>query len=156
MTHYTVQQWQAYIQGDELDRASMETHLLECDACTDMYVLALEELNETLPQLTNITAFSDGVLERIKSLPDYNTQNIQLLTNKRWYTNMFFHYTIAASLTILLVGSGIFDQIFERVSQISENTEQAQKTTVSDQLTNKAGQWLDAIPAKHVKKEGKP
>ncbi len=156
MTHYTDQQWKAYIQGDELDRASMDTHLLECDACMDIYLIVVEDLHELLPEITNITAFSEGVLQHIKSLPTYSTKHSQPMTHRRWYTNMFFHYTIAASLTILLVGSGIFDQIFDRVSEISENTEQAQRATVSDQLTNKAGQWLDSIPAKQVKKEGKP
>ncbi len=156
MTHYTLNQWQAYIQGDELDRASMDNHLLECDACMEIYVIVLEELNEILPQITNIKAFSDKVFTEIKSLPYKNTITQQAQSNKRWYTNTFFHYTIAASLTILLVGSGIFDQMFERVSQISQQTEQAQKSMVSDPLTNKAGQWLDAIPAKHAKKEGKP
>ncbi|MEX2414581.1 MAG: hypothetical protein WD424_00440 [Paenibacillaceae bacterium] len=156
MTHYTIQQWQAYIQGGEFDCTSMDTHLLECDDCTEFYLVALEELHEYLPELTNITAFTEGVLERIGPLPKYKPITQQPIANKKWYINTLFHYTIAASLTLVLVGSGIFDHMVDRVLQISQETEQAQKTSVSDQLTNKAGKWLDSIPAKHVKKEGNP
>ena len=154
MTHYTIQEWKAYIQGDELDRALMDTHLLECEHCSEIYLVAVEELHEDLPQLMNIEAFCHEVIRKIELLPKKNTHINKHTTNKKWYTNTFFHYTVAASLTIVLMGSGIFDQMFDRVSQISHSTEQAQKTTVSEQLTNKAGQWLDAIPTK--KKEGKP
>lgn len=154
MTHYTMQQWQAYIQCGEFDRTSMDTHLLECDNCTEIYIEALEELHEYLPQLMDRTAFTEGVLAQIGSLPNNYSRTHQPISNKKWYTNTLFHYTIAASITLVLVGSGIFDQMLDRVSQISQDTEQAQKTIVSDQLTNKAGKWLDAIPT--MKKEGKP
>lgn len=154
MTHYTMQQWQAYIQGGEHDRASMDSHLLECVYCTENYLTVIEELQDYLPKVPNITTFTKGVLDQIELLPNNNILNRQHLTNKKWYTNMFFHYTVAASLTLILVGSGIFDQMFDRVSQISQDTEQDQLTSVADQLTNKAGKWLDALPAKQ--KEGKP
>jgi len=154
MTHYTIQEWKAYIQGDELDRALMDTHLLECEHCSEIYLVAVEELHEDLPQLMNLEAFSNAIIEEIKLLPKNNTNEYRHTNNKKWYMNMFFHYTVAASLTLILVSSGIFDQMFDRVSQISHSTEQAKKTTVSEQLTNKAGKWLDAIPTKM--KEGKP
>jgi hypothetical protein len=156
MTHYTTQQWQAYIQGSELGRASMDTHLLECDDCTEIYLIALEELHDYLPQLSNIKAFTEGVLDQIGQLPNNNIITHQHMSNKKWYTNMFFHYTVAASLTLVLVSSGIFDQMLDRVSEISQDTEFSQNSNLSDKLTNKAGQWLDSIPAKHLKKEGKP
>ncbi|MEX1029406.1 MAG: hypothetical protein WDZ91_05070 [Paenibacillaceae bacterium] len=151
MTHYRIQQWQAYIQGGEVDRASMDAHLLECDDCMEIYLVSLEELQEDLPQLTDITLFADVVLEHVRLLPK---RNIKRLDKRRWYTNTLFHYTIAASLTLLLVSSGLFNQMLDRVSQLSQDTEQAEQMSVSDQLTNKAGKWLDAIPTK--KKEGKP
>jgi predicted anti-sigma-YlaC factor YlaD len=154
MTHYSMQLWQAYIHGDEFERDSMDNHLQECDACLGMYVLCLDELQTSLPQLTSPIDFVDGVQEQVQLLPVVNPKQSRTITPKRWYTHTWFHYTIAASLTFVLVSSGMFNHILDRVSQLSEDTEQAEHISVSNQLSNKAGKWLDAIPTK--KKEGKP
>lgn len=155
MTHYSMQLWQAYIQGDEVERAAMDDHLQECDECMEMYVLCLDELQSYLPQLTNPIDLMDGVEEQIQATrAEVNLEQSRTITPKRWYTHPLFHYTIAASITFVLVSSGMFNHILDRVSQITEDTEQAEHISVSDQLTNKAGKWLDAIPNK--KKEGKP
>jgi predicted anti-sigma-YlaC factor YlaD len=151
MTHYRIQQWKAYAQGGGVDRTSMDAHLLECEDCMELYVVSLEEVREDLPQISDITHFTERVLEQIQFLPKHR---IKRLDHRRWYSNTLFHYTIAASLTLVLVGSGTFNQMIDRVSQISQDTEQVHQISVSDQLTNKAGKWLDAIPTK--KKEGKP
>jgi hypothetical protein len=154
MTHYSLQLWQAYIHGDEVERDSMDNHLQECDECMGMYVLCLDELQVSLPQLMNPIEFMDRVQGHVQFKSECNSKPPRTIIPKRWYTHTWFHYTIAASITLVLVSSGMFNQILDRVSQLTENTEQAEHISVSNQLKNKAGKWLDAIPNK--KKEGKP
>ncbi len=150
-THYTKQQWQAYVLGEEIGRTSMDAHLAECDTCLIAYMEAVEQAAEHLPQLSDTQTLAQKVMERIDRPPARRSKAVR----RSWYMKPLAQYAIAAGLTIVLVGSGAFHQLFQGVSDLTRQAEYSDKATFSEQLTEQADRWLSSIPNKYVrKKEG--
>lgn len=150
MSHFSKEQWLSYVKGTEIGRASMEAHLQQCDECMELYMYALEDSAADLPQLTDLEQFASRASAAAKR------QRAGRTKQRGFLSHPLLHYTIAAGITIVLVGSGAFQQLFDRFSDLSRQTEQGSTTAISEQWTYKAGKWLDHIPAKNDKKEGKP
>ena len=152
MTHYTKEQWMFYAKGNEIDREAMEAHLLQCDACMDIYLFAVDALGSELPELDNVGLFISQIQIESKLDRQPHVQPIKV----SWFMKPIFQYTIAASITILLVGTGAFQLMFDRFSDIHREAASG-SSGFSEQLTDQTSQWLDAIPAKKLtKKEGRP
>ncbi len=190
LTHYSKQQWLAYVLGEEIDRAEMDAHLVDCEACLTAYMAALDQAGDRLPELHDQQAFALKVVELVSDrLPELTNQKLSALeaiaqsgdhlpklpatkaieqqtgelfqaipaaraqpARRSWYMKPIVQYTIAASITIVLVGSGMFNQLFEGLSDLTRQTEYSEKATISEQLTNQADRWLDSIPNKYVQK----
>ena len=139
MTHYTFEQWLSYIKGDEIDRQPMDDHLYDCNDCMETYLLATEQLAKILPPMQmDVQEFTKKIYSDIQAVSNQVEQTrahthskfIEKHKSNHWYTNVIFHYTIAASITIILMSSGLFQQMFNQVSDISRDAEVRQNITV--------------------------
>jgi translation initiation factor 2B subunit (eIF-2B alpha/beta/delta family) len=153
--HYTEEQWHVYAVGAEMDRESMDGHLNECERCIELFMQVIEANSDQLPKLSDTSQFSADIADHIKVRAKTNPSRVTLRTISRykWFMKPAIQYTIAASLTILLVGTGAFQQLIHSLSQLSSEAEQGTKTVISIQLTEKADRLLDSIPAKYPKKK---
>lgn len=155
--HYTEEQWYVYAGGTGTDRESMDAHLYECERCTALYMQVIEAISDQLPKLPDINPFSAHIGERIEASAKTNPASAasRIRPRYKWFMKPVIQYTIAASLTILLVGTGAFQQLIHSLSQLTSEAEQGTKTVISVRLTEKADRLLDSIPAKYPnKKEG--
>ena len=82
---------------DELQRLEVSEHLSYCDACVERYTALL----------------TDGVL---LEAPELMKQSVLAALRRRAakvFVNRYFHMAVAASLTLVLWGSGVFNSFGE-------------------------------------------
>lgn len=108
MKHFSSEEWRALGQGsDEVKNAMMEKHLLECDACLQLFLegideAALEQAGAAIP-------------------PDFSTRTCALIAaearRKEKYPasfqrkGFFAYYAASAVITIVLTGGGAFQAL---------------------------------------------
>ncbi|GIQ68969.1 zf-HC2 domain-containing protein [Xylanibacillus composti] len=140
--HYDRLFWNAYIADtlDEPERQRAEDHLLDCEACLALYLACVEEESPSMPALDpkQSEALANDVVHA-------------LFPKKRWFQHVIFHYAVAASITLLLMGSGAFDRMTHAV-QLEQIV--ADKPTLTDKLMQTANGWLDELGS--ILKERKP
>ncbi len=103
MEHYNAGAWSLY-RNDEIDkhqRRLMEDHLAVCGKCLQSYLDSTAEQDICLAELLLPADFNTAVRERIR-------REKQLACKKR-RTRSLVNYTVAASITLALMMSGIFD-----------------------------------------------
>jgi hypothetical protein len=96
----------------ETGRKAMESHLLECVPCLEAYTAAIE--TQLAQQAGGQTASVAGTAPGTEDIMAYLTSVLPLPRGSQSVRPTFFrstlaHYLIAASITLLLVGSGAFD-----------------------------------------------
>jgi hypothetical protein len=114
MKHYSAEEWSAFYRKEEnLDLLAMEDHLLECDQCLELFLLAVEQ----------------GDLKSIEQrIPaDFNRKTSQMLQGPvvlelprkdfrpRW---LAANYVAAAILTVMLMGGGVFQTLALKASEV--------------------------------------
>lgn len=115
MSCFTKEQIVRYIndQLKEEERQRFEDHLYDCDHCLSIYSEALDEWTSVLLQSES---FTDDVMARIKGKEqrEGKTSRYQPL----------IHYTIAAGFTLMLMFTGVFEQLTTFVSDDMLQAEQ--------------------------------
>ncbi|KAB3530548.1 hypothetical protein [Alkaliphilus serpentinus] len=103
MKHYDQKYWKAYTLNiiDEDDRIEMENHLYSCDECMDIYLQHLDEIHEE--EFRESATFTKTVMSSIYQIEERK--------NKVYRFKLFKYYAIAASITLILVSTGVFDVI---------------------------------------------
>ncbi|NHN33789.1 hypothetical protein [Paenibacillus agricola] len=170
MSHGTLEQWLAYVEHrlSEGESDTWELHLEACDACMELYIQSLELASAAYPLLLHEAALADNVMKAIQSSYDRPADSLSRdkaasSISKRWSLGTWtwtrhplFHYTVAASITMLLMGSGLFQSIAVGGSPeepLTSGTMQAEPApmpiSVSQQLLDKTIVMLDAIQPKH-------
>lgn len=76
----------------------------------------LDELQEDLPSLENSSIFTERVMADWASMTESSAALEQVTVEEgvrryRWYEKTIFHYAVAASLTLLIMTSGMFDKL---------------------------------------------
>lgn len=129
MIHYTDEHIDAYILDtlQETERTILEDHVFSCDVCLEQYMRRIEINEHHLPSLSN--------------LPDYPTVVASQEASVK-KIRPFIHYAIAAAITFLLMGSGIFQQITGLASTI-EDAPKEQRASISQSIMDRALHWLD-------------
>ena len=106
---------------DELQRLEVSEHLSYCDACVERYTALL----------------TDGVL---LEAPELMKQSILSALRKRaakLFVDRYFHMAVAASLTLVLWGSGVFNTFGQPIPLRRPDTgteEHHPRTSVSQRL----------------------
>jgi len=108
---------------DELERLEAAEHLSYCDSCVDRYTALLTE---------------DVLVEP----PEPMKQSVLAALRRKAamvFVNRYFHMAVAASLTLVLWGSGVFSSFGQELPMRSLETvrqEQAGRVSVSQRLGN--------------------
>lgn len=138
MSHFGYEQWVAYVNNevDETTREAYEHHLFTCEECLGVYMQAVESQADTLPELSD--EFTDKVVEYV--IPKQNKQKSRSLFKKS-----FFHYVIAAAMTIILMSSGIFGQLAQVASNYEEKAETEQNQSLTEELVDKTLSFIQVI-----------
>lgn len=136
-------------QGDAADREAWEQQLLEDEEVFASYMKMLDELEDELPPLENSTAFTESVIKdwADRLAPSTELEQISDKEGKRryrWYEKTIFHYAVAASLTLLIMSSGMFDRLLtgemELVIPKKDNS-----PSFSEQMMQATSGWLDRL-----------
>ncbi|WP_138756116.1 zf-HC2 domain-containing protein [Paenibacillus sinopodophylli] len=169
----------------DIERSEIELHMEACEHCLQMFMTELEA-SETEEQGA---ASGDTGLSQVM-LPDMNLMEKRIVSlllgeqqqdeavepilstarqEKRpklrsWLQHPVAHYTIAASITLLLLFSGTFSSFSQRLAQfdMDENAQQATKPqpntgkdnhseSWSNRLVDQTGTWLDGLKAARFK-----
>ncbi|TDF93574.1 hypothetical protein [Paenibacillus piri] len=178
MKHYTLEQWDRYTGAQLPDEecAAYEAHLSSCEPCFELYMQSLERAAASYPALEDGNGLADAVMSHIEAhaapsspaSPPIERPQLQV---KRWralaYTrHPAFHYGVAAAITILLMSSGAFQSMMERLTHLEPatlaieqeqgmdqtQTEQAAgRIPVSYKIMEKTIFVLDSIQPRHDK-----
>lgn len=163
--HFSKQQWMDFLLGADIDRAPMDSHLEHCESCRMMYIQVIETQGDHLPELADAGKFADDVARRLEGRAAVKpsaavktsaagklgaagkpsaTGKPSAASSRR---RPLVQYAIAASLTILLVGSGAFQQLFHTLDHLTSQLEDGTKPAIAQRLTDHTVRWLDGIPA---------
>lgn len=158
MKHISEETWQLYI-NDELpddERNCCEEHMTACDSCLELYMSCLDRAAERLPQPDMHTLTERTMLRWDEHMQQQGESSAGRQTNRRlsrsWMRHPIFHYAVAAAITLILMGSGVFQMFAQQVNALDPRaqaeTDPVQHRSFSNQLMNKTIGMLDAIQPK--------
>ncbi|WP_440895485.1 anti-sigma factor family protein [Amphibacillus sp. Q70] len=137
MTHIHNERLNAYIdqQLSEQEEIEIETHLYQCDTCSDQYLLLLEaeDIGASVSD-----QFTDDVIAKINRQL-VQTNYISSQTNHRKQT--IKHFWLAAGLTIVFTLTGLFQ------GMINMTTEQdfQERGSITAHLLDKSNDFFNHI-----------
>jgi replicative superfamily II helicase len=141
----------AYIEGhmDEAMREDWEQLLLEDEESLASYMEMLDELQEELPSLENSSAFTERVMGDWAKMAESSAELEQVAVEEggrryRWYEKTIFHYAVAASLTLLIMSSGMFDKLHTGQMELMI-PKKDNSPSFSEQVIQATSGWLDQL-----------
>lgn len=157
MKHYTYDMWLQYINDEinEKTKQELEDHLYACDQCLNHYLMAMEANESSLPILSNMSSFTDSVMNEVSRqktvVPDTKTK----IKKKPFYQQAAFHYLLAAAATILLTFTGTFQSLSTYANSLESPQPQVQKKkhSVTEGVINKTFAWMDSLEKKEAVKK---
>ncbi|MNO61399.1 hypothetical protein D3C76_520460 [compost metagenome] len=152
--HQESRLWSDYIQGNlsSEKEQQLEKLLLDDEEAFQMYLQELELLTGELPALGNPDLFTHNI---ISALPSYEQKGLdQKKAVKSKIGNhrnlLIYHYLIAASITLLLLGSGFFDLLSVEAGQ---SIDKAKTASISDRWMDATSHWIDTLKENSPKKQ---
>lgn len=161
MKHYSKSQWLQYKKGLLAPALllKMEEHLVQCDVCMQSYLslIAKEEITRAAGLLS--PGFSSGVMMQIRAIPQ-SAPTRKILSPASGIRgerrkNLLIYYTAAASITLLFMGGGLFQNLVDTGREAMAYTARPQVETqrsVSldwpDKVVSKAAQWIKDFEGK--------
>ncbi|GAB6930016.1 hypothetical protein JCM10914A_39990 [Paenibacillus sp. JCM 10914] len=147
--HDEMQRIQMFIRGEgtTAERSEFEERLLHDDYVLELYMQVLAEVDHELPELQDPETFAAELVEH-EDIQPYrsNVTTLSPQRSKRWYERPMFHYTIAASITLLFMFTGAFDRLLP--AEIEQVVAVKEAPSYSEQLMQKTTGWLDQLLSK--------
>jgi anti-sigma factor RsiW len=174
--HITPDQMFCYVNDalKEVERMQVEQHLTACDTCLQLFIAIMESTeNEAFLPPLDMELMEDRVVAQLVSeqvlQSEQAEQPIKTSAKKphrlyQWLQHPATHYTIAASITLLLLASGTFASFSQKLAQLDVNLnvnvnvnvkpaeppKQPESTTErseswSDKMVDQTGSWLDGL-----------
>lgn len=163
----------------EAERIPVEQHLAACDFCLQLFVIAIEtaegEMQRADSDLTtpmpNMEQIEKRVVEQLMMEQEHDHREVgpHVVTStiqekprrlRTWLQHPVTHYTIAASITLLLLASGTFASFSQKLAQLDMNENKQQdirpnppaaagghSESWSDRMVDQTGSWLDGLKA---------
>ncbi|MGP0586077.1 hypothetical protein [Paenibacillus timonensis] len=134
-----LEQWRSYIRGslDSITEARLDALLQRDEAAIAAYTAALSSLESELPSPEDEAAYITAIMEK---LPQAKLSKERGGSRKSWARHPLLHYVIAATLTALLLGSGLFDRFATETNQLMN---QADASSLSERMMEATTGWLD-------------
>jgi hypothetical protein len=138
MRHFLKEDWLLFSQHllDGQREIEMEKHLENCNDCLEIYIQTIEEM----PAYEYSQNLTQVIMQQIPKKKNYNK-------NK-----MLFEYFVAASITLFLMTSGVFQFISNAIPSTTtkflraeDNVKNMEFIRRPDHLTQNAFSFLDAI-----------
>ncbi|WP_127586772.1 hypothetical protein [Paenibacillus koleovorans] len=101
---------------------------------TDEVLLALP----AMPALPALSASQSSVPDKRHSRPEPRTG--------RWFQSTWFHFTAAASITLVLMWSGVFQQLLMQSKHFSEASASTKPESVSERIMNGTFSFFEKLP----------
>jgi len=161
MNHVDRDVWRSYIKGSLPDEEMTfcEEHLYDCDDCMSIYMDILEESDRAgtfdAVRLPDADSLTERIMADVRSnaLPRGETaaveselrseSDVPVTTAVRApakrssvFRRTFFHYVIAASITLLLMSTGVFHQLIANSMHLTQAASTS-KQPFSQQLLEK-------------------
>lgn len=152
MDHVNHEQLLYFIQNELSDkrRDEIEDHIYSCDLCLEVYMNQVEQSENLLPGIVNIEEFTERTLDQIKvdkKISDLKTGN----NKKTWYQHTLVHYGFAASFTLILMTSGVFQSISGIPSTVEAAPMKQEDQSISKNLMDRALTWIAVFEPKENK-----
>lgn len=160
-----------YVLGElaETDHERIEQHLLACEACLLLFMNAIEAEQSVIASYSQLPDMEklgrqvrDVLLSEQKSdeamsseLPIVQERSYRRRT---WLQHPATHFTAAAAITLLLLGTGSFNGVADRLTELDrkvmqeEQVMQEQDPTWSDRMVTRTLTWLEGIQANRFDK----
>lgn len=149
MEHYTKEQWQQF-RKEECSQdiyLKMEEHLTECDLCLSVFLELIDE--QEIVAANNLLSpdFAKRVMKKVQG-HKYSANK-----KKKWFNeklkSMVVYYMAAASITLIFVGSGLFQNFVEKgtdaeIAKIGSKIINDKKLyyDISGEVANRASVWI--------------
>lgn len=135
--------WKKYILGELAPEQAerMEILLQKDELMFQVYMQELMRVEEELPTLQDEDLFVESVYSKLPDLP--RKQDVSSTGIRRRWDHPLFHYTIAASITLLLLGGGVFDRLSDGASEVMRR--QSGDIPLSDQLMERTSEWMERM-----------
>ncbi|WP_421383046.1 hypothetical protein ACOJQI_02030 [Bacillus salacetis] len=140
MKHVSYEEWLKYVENElsEKVREKYEEHLYSCDDCMEIYLTALEASETSFPGFSE-DHFTDSIIADIQRYkepvePDAGKK-------QKFYQRAAFHYLIAAAMTILLMYTGVFQQLIG----FTEEFERSSRPSITNELMNKTTNFIENV-----------
>lgn len=158
MTHIAKEQMQAYVLNtlDDEVREYIEEHLYYCDECLAQYTEAIEAHEHHLPDLPEDMPLAAHVIEAVRSEASETVETVGLApsttkaattstttTSRSMFTRSIAHYAIAATVTLMLMSTGVFQSLTGLASTVDEVNKQEGKGSFSEHIMERTLQWFD-------------
>jgi predicted anti-sigma-YlaC factor YlaD len=149
MNHIPLGEWKSFA-IDEMNsekRFLYEQHLYTCDQCMDLYMKAIELIQDKIPTIEEPSIYTNEVMSQIpfdqakKNPIIHKEQEIK----KRWYEEKVFHYVLATAMTFLLMATGVFSDLTNVTSQFEKNSLSQNQSSFTENVLNKTTALLDHV-----------
>ncbi|MGF2614396.1 hypothetical protein FZC84_14475 [Rossellomorea vietnamensis] len=141
MKHIPYEEWLKYVEDrlNEPVREQYEEHLYSCDHCMEIYLEALEAAETSLPALSSESRFTDNVMADILGGKQMEAPGME--KEQKFYQKAPFHYIVAAAMTIVLMSTGVFQQLIG----FAEEFEHDSGPSVTNELMNKTTNFINEV-----------
>ena len=137
MKHWTREEGERYVSGrmpaEERDVA--EQHLYVCDLCMALYMACLEDGTARLPQLSDQEAFTEAVMAQVKG---------KRPRSRSWRQRPFLQYVVAAAITLILMSTGLFENMATEFNQL-QASQSGRQESFSEKLVERTAAILDRV-----------
>jgi hypothetical protein len=156
MKHYPVNVWNEFMEGrlSPQEQIEAEEHLYGCDECLELYMAALEQAADVplLPQEPRM--FDEQVMLQLNGSPSLQPKRASEQDSspspakRRLLQHPLFHYTVAASITLLLMSSGAFRYVTDQTDEWRNTLSMGNHSSISEQWTDQATEAISNIQLK--------
>lgn len=162
MNNQNEDRFTAYIKGTltQAEREEIEQQLLTDEEALASYLMSLQLLNQneglahqknnktfTFPQIPNQREFTKEIMKQVDSSvrSEKRKKKSGKLPWQHLLSHKMIHYTVAASITVIFISTGVFDRLAPGNIYKSETLA---TTTYSEIMVKKATGWLDTLKPK--------
>lgn len=133
MNHIAKELMHSYVLNmlNEQAREQLEDHLLLCDECLHEYAEAIAAYEHILPDLPDDVPIATHV-----TMLQSRTKSSSSLFNRS-----FTHYVIAATVTLMLMSTGVFQSLTGLASTIDEVNKDT--ASLTEHIMDRTLQWFD-------------
>jgi anti-sigma factor RsiW len=122
LNHYNREQWKRYVKEEleEQEREAVENHLYACDSCLQVYMEVVEAVEIGIPVIEDSIGFAESMMQTLE-ISDTTVNEGKRNPPAKFYEKVWFHYGIAAAATIILMFTGVFQQLSGVVTAIEKS-----------------------------------